>query len=257
MAAVRRTTASPSGRNRRTSVGPALRRLSAAPPVESDRPPVVWIPGLGAVGALLPSARRCAEHTACHLLDVPGFAAPAERAPTPPLVGPLADLVANWLTGVPGSPVVLVGHSTGAQVALRAAVRNPDRVRALVLLGMTFPPRLRRAAPMLRAAAGTAVREPVRLLGAVLPDYLRAGPLRLTRYLDSARGDHPEDVLPQVGCPVLLVAGARDPLAPPAWIEEAAMHAPGSRTVTLPGAHGFPYSAPEATAAVVLRAARP
>ncbi|MEU0216765.1 hypothetical protein ABZ281_17295 [Streptomyces sp. NPDC006265] len=52
---------------------------------------MVWIPGLGAMGALLPSARWCAEHTACHLLDVPGFAAPAERAPTPPLVGPLAE----------------------------------------------------------------------------------------------------------------------------------------------------------------------
>lgn len=242
-------------RGERATTHPALRRLYAAGPQQSDRPAVVWIPGLGAMRALLPSARRCAEHTACHLLDLPGLTALGRRAPTPPLVGPLADLVANWLTAVPGSPVVLVGHSTGAQVALRAAARNPGRVRALVLLGMTFPPHLRRTAPLLRATAETAVREPLGLLGAVLPDYLRSGPLRLTRYLDSARGEHPEDVLPRLRCPVLLAAGARDPLAPPGWLQQAARQTPDGHAVTLPGAHGFPYSAPEATAALVLRAA--
>ncbi|ELS50884.1 putative Alpha/beta hydrolase fold-containing protein [Streptomyces viridochromogenes Tue57] len=207
--------------------------------------------------ALLPSFRRCAEHTACHLLDLPGFAARQRATPAPPLVGPLADTVTNWLASVPDSQVVLVGHSTGAQVALRAAARNPDRVRALVLLGMTFPPHLRRAAPLLRAVTRTAVREPVGLLGALVPDYLRAGPLRLTRYLDSALRDHPEDALSRLCCPVVLAAGAHDPLAPPGWIEHAARQAPDGRSVTLPGAHGFPYSAPESTAALVLRAAAP
>ncbi|MDK1342802.1 alpha/beta hydrolase [Streptomyces sp. 378] len=215
---------------------------------------MVWIPGLGAVNALLPSFSRCAEHTTCHLLDLPGFTAPGRRACNPPMVGPLAGTVTNWLARVPDSPVVLAGHSTGAQVALRAAVRAPGLVRALVLLGMTFPPHLRHTAPLLRAATRTAVREPAGLLGAVVPDYLRAGPLRLTRYLASALGDRPEQALPELSCPVLLAAGAHDPLAPPDWITHAARQTPSGRAVILPGAHGFPYSDPEPTAALVLGA---
>lgn len=78
----------------------------------------------------------------------------------------------------------------------------------------------------------------------VLPDYLRAGPLRPARYLDSARSDHPEDTLPHAGCPVLLAAGAQDPLAPPGWIEQAKRQASDGRAVTLPGAHGFPATSP-------------
>ncbi|MFJ8150239.1 alpha/beta fold hydrolase [Streptomyces sp. NPDC096048] len=215
---------------------------------------MVWIPGLGAVNALLPTFGRCAEHTTCHLLDLPGFTTPGSRARVPPLVGTLAETVANWLTHVPDGPVVLAGHSTGAQVALRAAARAPGRVSALVLLGLTFPSHLRHTGPLLRAATRTAVREPAGLLGAVVPDYFRAGPLRLIRYLKSALGDRPEETLPGLGCPVLLAAGAHDPLAPPDWIEHAARQTPSGRAVTLPGAHGFPYSHPESTAALVLGA---
>lgn len=245
-----------SGRTEPSSHTRPVHRWSAAPR-QSERPPIVWIPGLGAVRTLLPSFTRCADRATCHLLDLPGVATLAGQLSPRPRLGPLANTVADWLGSVPDGPVVLVGHSTGAQVALRAANQNPSRVRALVLLGMTFPPCLRQARSMPRAVVRTALREPVGMLYAVSQDYLRVGPRRLLPFLRSAWDDRPEDTLARTDCPVLLVAGQWDRLAPPGWIRWAAGRAPRGSAVTVPGSHGFPYNEPEPTAALVLGAARP
>lgn len=73
------------------------------------------------------------------------------------------DLVA-LLDAESQARAIVVGHSLGAQVALRLAARHPARVAGLVLIDPVFRPalhgrwlRIARAAPLLRAAA-TAVR---------------------------------------------------------------------------------------------------
>ncbi|PTH84373.1 hypothetical protein C9J60_31660 [Streptomyces sp. A244] len=100
--------------------------------------PVALVPGLGAPGYLLRTLERCARSGPALLLDVPGFGDPAGRA-CPETLGSPADTVARCLAVVPRAPVNLAGHSSGAQVALHATVRAPERVRALVLLVPTFP----------------------------------------------------------------------------------------------------------------------
>lgn len=50
------------------------------------------------------------------------------------------DLLEGWDAYRLG-PVIAVGHSFGAVASLLAAIRAPDRVRALVLLDPTIPPR--------------------------------------------------------------------------------------------------------------------
>ncbi|WP_159048834.1 alpha/beta fold hydrolase [Streptomyces sp. NRRL B-3648] len=105
------------------------------------------------------------------VLDVPGFGDPLGQACDATL-GPLADTVSRWPADVAPATVVPAGHSTGAQVALHAAVRRPDRVGALVLLAPTFPPGLRGAGPLVRAFARTALHESAGVLPAVLPSYV-------------------------------------------------------------------------------------
>jgi pimeloyl-ACP methyl ester carboxylesterase len=47
---------------------------------------------------------------------------------------PLSDDLSQFLNAKPPEPVIGIGHSIGAVVTLRAALRNPSKFRALVLL---------------------------------------------------------------------------------------------------------------------------
>ncbi|GGX66476.1 hypothetical protein GCM10010358_21170 [Streptomyces minutiscleroticus] len=217
-------------------------------------PQVVLLPGLGAVGYLMRTADACAARGGTlRLLDVPGF---GDRAapPFPATIEALADVTADWLATVPEGPVVLAGHSTGAQIALHAALRVPDRVRALVLLGLTFPPAARDAGALLGAFTRTALHEAPSVLPHVLPYYARGGPRRLARLVRSAQRDAPERLLPAVSCATVVVGGRHDAIAPPAWIGHAARRAPRGRALVLPGAHSFPFTQPARTAEVLVRA---
>lgn len=238
---------------RHEPAGPhAVRTLGAGRPGPDGRP-VVLVPGLGAPGYLLRAARCCAARGPVRLLDVPGFDDP--RGPVrPAALHPLAATVAGWLVATDGPPVVLAGHSTGAQVALRAATLVPERVHALVLLAPTFPPALRRPLPLATAFARTARWESPAVLPTLLPSYARAGAGRLVRYLRSAQADAPEETLRTVSCPVTVAGGARDALAPPGWIHTLARRAPHGTPVVLPGAHAFPHADPHRTGRVLTRA---
>ena len=61
--------------------------------------------------------------------------------------------------------------------------------------------------------------------------------------------DRPEDVAGKLGLPVLVITGAPDRFAPPAWAEHLAELCAG-RYETLPGAHNACFTAPVAFAAV-------
>ncbi|MFJ3441131.1 alpha/beta fold hydrolase [Streptomyces sp. NPDC086081] len=234
----------------RDRVGAAVVRSAGTRRQDGRDAPIVLVPGLGAPGYLLRTLEHCARSGPARLLDVPGFRDPSGQA-CPETLGPLAETVARWLAVVPQAPVVLAGHSTGAQVALHAAVRAPERVRALVLLSPTFPPHLRRMRPLLGALARTVVHEPPDVVPAVLPTYLKAGPRRLLACVRSAQADAPEDVLPSVACPVTVLAGERDALCPPDWAGHLARRAATGRALRAPGAHAFPHSHPAVTAEIL------
>ncbi|GAA2267678.1 hypothetical protein GCM10010145_47690 [Streptomyces ruber] len=193
-------------------------------------PQVVLLPGLGALGYLLRTAGACAARgSTVRLLDLPGYGGGAGPS-FPATIEALADVTADWLRTVPGRPVVLAGHSTGAQMALHAALRVPDRVQALVLLGPTFPPSLRSAGALLGAFARTALCEAPSVLPHVLPYYARGGPRRLGRLVRSAQRDAPERLLSSVSCDTFVVGGRHDAIAPPAasWTGRGARSTPSA-----------------------------
>ncbi|MFJ4500021.1 alpha/beta fold hydrolase [Streptomyces sp. NPDC088864] len=69
-------------------------------------------------------------------LDLPGHGeSPADLLTGPPTVGALADsVVALMKARVPSGPVVVVGHSLGAAVAVEVARREPGRVVHVISL---------------------------------------------------------------------------------------------------------------------------
>ena len=213
-------------------------------------PDVVLVPGLGAPGYLLDAVAGIGSWTRCVVLDLPGFDHDGPDSCEPTVDG-VAGAVAGWLRAAE-APVVLGGHSTGAQAALRAAVAAPDRVAALVLAGTTFDPPARRATTLAGRVARLLVSESPGELLAVGPAYARAGRHLLT-LLRSGMADRPEDAIATIGCPVLLLRGRADPLCPAGWMAELADRARDAVRMTLPGGHNFVYGHAGATALTIAR----
>jgi pimeloyl-ACP methyl ester carboxylesterase len=185
--------------------------------------PVVLVPGLG-LGAesWAPTARALQEAGASEAgtttVLLPGYGRPAPRGEP---LGP-AVLAHELLDQLPPVPVVLVALSAGCQVAAHATLQAPDRVRALVLIGPTTDPRAATWPRLVRRWLATARHESPRQVPALVRQYRRTGPRSMARAMDAARADRIEEVLPLVGCPVLLLRGRHDAIAPPDWLDRLA-----------------------------------
>ncbi len=216
----------------------------------SGRPQVVLLPGLGSVGYLFEVLHGCGGWTRATLLDLPGFGR-RETADLPADLDSLSAAVTSLVVeALPEPPVVLVGHSTGAQIALRAALQAPQRIRALALIGPTFEPQARQRSRLLTRLLHTSIYEPPGQLRYTLPDYVRGG-RRFRQYLRSGLQDRPEEQIATVPAPVLIGRGRHDHFSSPQWVQWLADAAARGRARTLPGAHNMPYAYPGAVVGLI------
>lgn len=166
----------------------------------------------------------------------------------------IADL-ARELEALLTVPATVVANSLGCQVATELAVRRPELVRALVLVGPTVDPSARSGVRHAFRLALDTWFEPPRLSALVLREYLGYGPRRLLRQGRYALDDAIEERLPAIDVPALVVRGAHDPLCPAAWGQEVAALL-RTRLVTVAGAgHAAHYSHPREVAAEITRLA--
>ncbi len=164
----------------------------------------------------------------------------------------LAAALTAWLDALGLDDVVLVGHSLGAQVCCEVAVRQPARVRALVLVGPTRDPAAPTVARQVLRLVADVPREHPGLWAVGALDYLRAGPLRMLRVQAAVLRDPVEVPAARMRVPTTVVRGARDPVSGQAWCERLAALVPGAVLRVVPGAaHGVPFSAPGALARLV------
>jgi pimeloyl-ACP methyl ester carboxylesterase len=215
-------------------------------------PPIVLVHGL-AVSSLyfVPLARRLALRYAVLAPDLPGYGLSA--TPARPLdVTELADALVDWLdlAGIESAP--LVGNSLGCQIAVDLAVRAPDRVRRLVLVGPTMDP----SAPTLRAQAlrlaRDAILEPIGLNIVELRDYVRMGPRRILATARFALADQFAAKLKGVRQPTLVVRGERDQIVTQEWAERVASVLPQGRLHVVRGSpHATHWDAADEVARLV------
>lgn len=168
-----------------------------------------------------------------------------------------------------GAPVTLVGHSMGGRFAQFAAARRIAGIERVVLLAPGSA-RALRLAPRRRALAAEAFgsRERIeRFQRAAMHRTLDAR--TMLRIVDDAllcQREHWEDVderagvdfaesLTHIDVPVLAIAGANDPLAPPSRVKrEVASAIAGCLFVVLKDAgHNLPVEAPDEVALAVER----
>ncbi|MEU6389731.1 alpha/beta hydrolase [Streptomyces sp. NPDC046939] len=238
-----------------TTRGGIFTRAFGTPPRDGE-PTVVLVHGLGLSGRyFVPLARRLAAQGARVLVpDLPGNARSRGAAGRAPTVAEHARALAHWHRQHSLGPVLLVANSVGCQVAAALAARHPDMVSRLVLVGPALDP----AVPAWRQCAlliKDAPREPLRLFGIAVSDYLVTGLPRCAAEYRHALRDAAwsfEAHLEQVHAPTLVVRGEGDPLASPSWTRRVASLVGDGRTAEIPGAaHAAHYSAPDAMATLI------
>lgn len=218
---------------------------------------VLLMPGLGLPRYTRPTAEAlAASGLRCVVLDV--LASRRDRPRVPPDIESLGLAAARWVRASPfEGPLVLLGHSTGAQAALAAALHLQPVAPSLkvVLAGPTFQPQHRTVGGLARAGATAYRRDSPREL-VVLRDLARVR-TDVVRIIRSAQRDRPEERIAGLTAPLLLTAGEYDTFAPREWMrclaEASATDSP--RVVQLPGSHNNLFTHPHEIAAEVVRLA--
>ena len=211
---------------------------------------VLVMPGLGLPRYTRPTAEALAARgLRCVVLDV--LASRRDRPRVPPDIESLGRAAARWvqISTVEG-PLVLFGHSTGAQAALAAALELQPVVPSLrvVLAGPTFQPEHRTVAGLARAGATAYRRDSPREL-VVLRNLARVR-TDVVRIIRSGQRDRPEERIAGLRAPLLLTAGEYDTFASLEWMQRLAaasgspQAADSPRVVQLPGSHNNLFTHP-------------
>ncbi len=198
-------------------------------------------------------------------LDNPGYGG-SDRPAEPPGVEDYAAVVVTLLDHLGLPAAHLVGHHTGAVVAIEAAAAHPRRVKKLVLSGAVYLDAETRAelgthfAQWRVRPGGSHLTEKWRkfagwtedpkLVQRALVDLLRAGERSEDGHFAIVRY-RMEDRLPLVRSPALLLFGRRDPFG---YTEKSRIledTLPESRTVFLDGGVFLPSEEPQAFARLV------
>lgn len=231
-----------------------------------------------------PLAEMLTPLFACYAINARGIGASGlVRGPADLGMPGLADDLeaARLALGLPRW--VVVGASTGGMVALEYAVRHPEGLAGLILVGTAasqrflrgsiFDPNHPRAEEMNRARAALATGTPegiaewrrlVWSLSVVDPNTPRPTGMRSAFSLERLQGftrDLPdfdlESQLGQIRVPTLILVGRHDPQCPLANSERMAAAIPGARLVICEHSGHFPYlEEPEVARAALQQFAR-
>jgi pimeloyl-ACP methyl ester carboxylesterase len=108
-------------------------------PFDPSRPAIVFVHGAALDHSVWHyQARYLAHHGFCSLaVDLPGHGRSPGNLRTS--VKGLADWVASFIEAAGFTNAHVAGHSLGSLVALETAIRHPDRVAKLALLGAAAP----------------------------------------------------------------------------------------------------------------------
>jgi pimeloyl-ACP methyl ester carboxylesterase len=214
--------------------------------------PIVLVHGIGASSRVM--RRLIAELGADYPVfapDLPGFGMSEDPAHVLDAEGH-AEALRQWMASAGIDGAAVLGTSYGCQVAVELAIRDPERVDALILSGPTFDPAARDARAQLRRWLRSTWRESPMLVPHVVRDFLDCGPFRFQRTFELALDELIEEKLPQVDVPALVVRGERDPIVPQAWAKRVTELLPNGELRVIPKAgHALHFSAAGALADAV------
>lgn len=238
-------------------------RWSAQGAPREDEASVLFIHGAGANRAAW--WQQCAAFAPAHHViayDLPGFGE-SDAADPARLQEQMVEAAVAVLAAAGATRAKVVCQSLGGWTGVRLALARPDLVESLVLActlaGIAHPPGLQSFA---EARGRMGQRGPAAL--ALTEDFITAQPLMASLYrqlgaynppADPALAEQlfgPEALVPLeklagITAPVLLIAGERDTIWPPAALAGLLPHFADGRMVVLPDAGHSPYFEEPAT----------
>ena len=216
--------------------------------------PVVVVQGMTVSDYLLPACAALAEWTQVHLLDLPGYAGSGQ--PTRRLdVRGYGETVVHWLEASGLEGPVVVGHSSGTQVAAWAGVLRPEGVRAVGLASPTIDPSVRSLPRLLLHWRLDARAPSPGLEESHAPEWKRAGPRGIAHLVRAHLRDRLEEQVARLAMPVLALRAHEDRLSTNDWMDELVDVAQTGEWTTMPGAHAFVWLYPDAWSAPLRRLA--
>lgn len=223
-------------------------------PTEGQLVPIILVHGIGVSSRyMVPLACTLAPEFKVYAPDLPGFGK-SDKPPKALDVPGLAGFLHSWMVEMSLPRAIVIGNSFGCQIGIELALRHPECVERLILIGPTADPSLRNAFTMIWRLAVDATREPISLLPLAVRDYLIAGPVRMIQSFRHLLAYRTEKRLPQISVPVLSLAGSRDPIVTNRWVKRVAQIVPDGRHLVIPDvSHAVNYSAP----ATLVEAIRP
>jgi 2-hydroxy-6-oxonona-2,4-dienedioate hydrolase len=212
----------------------------------------VLVHGYGVSGTyMLPLARSLASSFSVFAPDLPGYGR-SQRPRTPLGIAELAAALAGWLDAAGLQRPAFVANSMGCQVVTELAVRLPDRVGPMVLVGPTVDPHRRVARHQLLGGLRDARRERWSLLALAARDDAVFGVGALLATARSALADRIEERLPLISQPTVVVRGENDGFVGQAWAERAVALLPDSRLVVVRSEpHAVHFTRPDIVARIV------
>lgn len=233
--------------------GMSLHTTRSLPMAPRNAVPIVLLHALGTSSqTMLPLFRALAKEYPVYTLDLPGHGK-SRRAPFIASLAALAEIVNAWMDTLGLAETVVVGHSTGCQIALHLGHLAPEKLCQAVFISPALDERTR-----------SAVRQGVRLLWSTryeaptLPfvlgrAYLAVGPYHVWQTIRSDLRSEFLPLLPHFAYPTLVVSGAKDAVVPPVWGARVARALPQGRFIFLPGVgHAPQYSTPKRLAAAMI-----
>jgi pimeloyl-ACP methyl ester carboxylesterase len=214
--------------------------------------PVVLVHGYGVSGAyMLPLARSLAGSFSAYVPDLPGQGK-SEQLSGAVTLGEHAESLGAWVEANELVRPAFVANSMGCQVLTELAVRRPELVGPMVLVGPTVDPARRGRRHQLFSALRDSAREPLSLIALAARDDLTAGPRVLLSTARAVLADRIEERLPLIGQRTVVVHGDQDAFVGRDWAERVATLLPRGRLQVVPGEpHAVHYTRPELVAALV------
>ncbi len=193
---------------------------------------------------MMPLAMELAKR---HNVYVPDFVGHGKSdTPDHPLdVFEHADAIRSWMHDRQIDNAIVIGGSYGCQVAIEVAVKAPDLVRGLILIGPTDQ-RRRGIFGNLMALLHDGLVEPMHMIPMVWSDVMRIGIMRSIKGA-SFMLDYPIlGRLRRIKKPVFLIRGELDRLGGNDWIATIRKYAPDTWFAEIPkSAHAAPQTDPE------------
>ncbi|MGI8975798.1 MAG: alpha/beta fold hydrolase, partial [Thermomicrobiales bacterium] len=198
-----------------------------------------------------PIARRLDETRRVFIPDLAGFGRSASSSLLS--VSEHVDLLDRWMDVHGLRQAVIVANSTGCQVTTLLAIKYPQRVSRMVLIAPTMDPEIAGMLGLMWRGLVDIPRERQRLWTSWVPGFFASGPVRAVHAVLVALRDPQGARLGKIRQPTFCVAGERDPICPPAWVESMARQMPAGSSIVLRGApHAMNFSAPDALARVIM-----